>query len=129
MGTRKSGDSELRDRWARAGAISGAGVLAEASLLLDLPRPFFAQLADAMTRQQGDWAIGKLKSCVEGGSSHHDMEEEEEWRERESDGTLGGVVVIDSSEMRRMTSALCLRVTLLAYAASWELEMLSDGVQ
>ncbi|QYT04201.1 hypothetical protein H0G86_011125 [Trichoderma simmonsii] len=74
-----------------------------------------------MTRQQGDWAIGKLKSCVEGSSSHHDMEEEEEWRERESDGTLGGVVVIDSSEMRRMTSALCLRVTLLAYAAPREI--------
>lgn len=31
-------------------------------------------------------------------------------------GVWGGVV-IDSSEMPRMTSALCLRVTLLAYAA------------
>lgn len=50
--------------------------LGRASLLLDLPRPFFAQLADAMTRQQGIGNREAKKLCGRG-SSHHDMEEEE----------------------------------------------------
>lgn len=78
IGTRKSGDEELRDRWARAGAISGAGVLAEASLLLDLPQAFFCSAGRRHDQAAGGLAIGKLKSCVEGGSNHHDMEKEEE---------------------------------------------------
>lgn len=60
IGTRKSGDEELRDRWARAGAISGAGVLAERLYCLICPRPFFAQLGRRHDQAAG--AIGNREA-------------------------------------------------------------------